>query len=250
MLQPVFTRTDEGPHSGPFFFGDGSRACFSESVRSLFALSLAFASLSCADTSSHSEDDLPRLLAIDYCDSLEACACSRLETDHGSYEGCVAELTADHQLLQDLARASGWTFQPDCLDQAVASGPNCNSSEDWALDDSADQPLCNYYTGSKGEGEACEGGFGFSDCAEGLACVFDACTQWPLASTLPGAGEPCSMGLCESDSYCGPEGNCVARAFEGEACSAEAECHSWCCTDNLCSPGMPAICGNGCADAA
>ncbi len=196
---------------------------------------------------------------------------------------CETGMRFAFESLQQDAQESGLTYDGDCLARKLNAmlDRGCDPLDPFDTGFGCSDDSCAVYSGTKSEGEDCDGSFGSSDCEPGLSCLGtcedpcssrggildegDRCSDDTgalgtcrppglvcdpdsgLCVTLPTDGEPCAQNQCAEDHYCDPrmtEATCRTAKAAGASCELPIECASRDCADGTCTalPGAGSPC--------
>lgn len=196
--------------------------------------------MACSDRTT--PDPAPRDAATKFataaCQVADSCGCGSYETS----AQCQEILAARFGAFID----AGATLDENCLEQWLESPLFTQCPTELSADPI---PSCKVLTGHANEGSACGPGnlLGLvpgGGCGEGLMCSLGGhCTS--TADEPLQAGDTCNAGFYLScndvDLYCAPEGVCVTRAPDGEACDSYESCSltSYCSATGTCTPREP-----------
>lgn len=171
-------------------------------------------------------------LSAEICDRMFSCRCDQWRS-YDQIDECeqdAAMVALELEMVPE--RYSGMTlsYDPACMGELIDVYAEVGCSPTIPAEQSHCVPPCHYYHGTKQVGQACElYGIGVSDCAQGLRCSGDVCTN-PCANELPdeelpGEGEVCLGNACAGELVCNFEDDrCIALPRAGEPCQPGFGC--------------------------
>jgi hypothetical protein len=180
------------------------------------------------------------------CGYVSGC-CGESAVPGGTEENCVAQISANFDLLIQQAEEGGYQYDPRCVEAYIEalSGDTCSlANANGQPTPGTCKPYCvSLAHGDKQEGEACADP---RDCDFGLQCQ-GTCVD-PCGS---GVGSPCGQigenqyAFCSVELFCKIDdfetgaGTCAAFPEKGEPCESFACAAGLACIDGVCDEPLP-----------
>lgn len=135
------------------------------------------------------------------CESVIDCGC---EYPNGArIEHCLSLTSVDEKAMARQMMASGLTFDRACAHEELDKLESMGCSVPLDDSDGLCESPCKLWVGPMQAGSTCRTISGFDNCAQGLVCSDEVCTQPCAESTLPAIDEACSPASgCAEGLYC------------------------------------------------